>query len=1663
MKALPILLLVLAGWPLTARGQDADLQDTALQETAEQDTALLDTALLDTIEQNAAERRQRLERLETLEAPIKRVVLAEQQLVAWIPERFEQRRKTAELRIYGDSEPAAAADPEDPVTSIAFFRFPAQPGLGLIHAWELVSENLRDEGFLKEVLSLRKLELAGRPALEAVAATERGGHALSSRLVLTLDPDQPYMRQVVVHCPRGEEDSADILLKGLLRDWTPLDQGTWDSSFETLRSTMIPGDDTATRPWAERNRLLDAISQPAAIARPWALRRLQSLAQGRPALLIDGLLHHHPRVRTASLEALLVAAMDPDLRRQVLILALRDTDPIVRYTGARLAAAEPELATAALPRILAVDQAIARSGTFQLLALLDQEPRRRLLAEAFADRDQYPARTQALLASLLGEWGQAAADRPLRSAWKRTTEDELRHAAFGELLRRDHPEILVHARKRLADPAREDPLSVDRAVRYLIAESEADAGTEQLEQLEELARGLAPPEEDTPEEDTPEKDAPKAAEGESSDAADDRETPREWTRAAEQLHGFAEHLRGLPDTATSEDECRIVDQLLADDPGLRWAWRRSAGLSCGDEAEEPRVARFLQVEVPRPGSLLINMRDLLDRLQLGSPEDNRVYHTLLGFIFDSIEDSFADPLSAESTGLDLTTAWRWQSWMSSGDSGDLTDPAADTSVTVRCSDPERCLHLLVRAATDEVPLEEALREGVVVSAMLPLLPAVLGLVWDDQRQISLGEDDTDYEEPAEVHMALVGGDGRWRLRRLKQFRKKTPAWSTVLTAEVDGHQVTLSPRSHQAEVEPDEPEAVPEATPSPPGSSPAGPSRPGDVLLEVDVATVLRLLQSDDDEPWVQQLIDAGLHMDATFGFDGAELATRFSVSGLPAKWLDVFRNRPAGELRAPAELLPADTLFWAGVSLDAELFSGLLRDEPESWTGALDEIDTKHLLAAAAAAGSEVGLAVIGLPEPAEDATDAWLDRLLVYLQVEPRAAQRFLDRAMTRSRRAGKATAVYRQGSLRAARAGEFLVLASNERLLAELGAGPRLATTAFYDQIAARSPAETAMVTALHVDFFAQSLIDRLPVDPEGGTTELAIEFLRAFGPIVAWWGRQGDLIEGRVSLRPDLLSEEARERVRRLVGYVGYTSGSIPVDGFATELADDSIEQLEAEVELADAAWSLSAVSAGPGSDAGGSEASERLRLVPSAVPGTFELISRAAVALPESSSLSLPIEGEQLAPYLRSERGLGLRAQEINDLARDIRAGENDPAKIIRAVIDWVGENLEYRSIDGTENTAEILASRQADCTEFTHLTIALCRSLGIPARGVTGASLGGDLAILHRWAEVYLDRWYEIDPTNGQTRVPARTVPLPGNDGQALVTTPGNRLRLQALRAGDGGLARRLVELPAGRLDDRIEIAASGDRVLIAHAVRGDDAPHPIRLLHSADRGETWSDLTAGDALGELVGLAGGHGKLLWLGRDQDGGSRLHEAGAAGLWRDLSAQVRQELGRGLGVEPSRWSLAAVAEGFLVLAAGDPSRAALLDPELSFQHPLTLPGDLGDARVLARERPLLAHATLEGGVALSEWQGQEWTILVDFSDSAGLLPQRLLTSGPRVEVICRDPERDRQTVLWWSADTGKHNRETPKNGVPVQDSVTVDGWIWKAWRDGRGLFFSRRLE
>ena len=99
---------------------------------------------------------------------------------------------------------------------------------------------------------------------------------------------------------------------------------------------------------------------------------------------------------------------------------------------------------------------------------------------------------------------------------------------------------------------------------------------------------------------------------------------------------------------------------------------------------------------------------------------------------------------------------------------------------------------------------------------------------------------------------------------------------------------------------------------------------------------------------------------------------------------------------------------------------------------------------------------------------------------------------------------------------------------------------------------------------------------------------------------------------------------------------------------------------------------------------------------------------------------------------------------------------------VQAICDFVHERITfgYHHARATRTAAETYEERVGVCRDFTHLGVALCRCMNIPARYCTGylSEIGqpepqppGDFAA---WMEVYLGgQWHTFDPRNNMPRI----------------------------------------------------------------------------------------------------------------------------------------------------------------------------------------------------------------------------------------------------------------------------------------------------------------------
>jgi transglutaminase-like putative cysteine protease len=118
-------------------------------------------------------------------------------------------------------------------------------------------------------------------------------------------------------------------------------------------------------------------------------------------------------------------------------------------------------------------------------------------------------------------------------------------------------------------------------------------------------------------------------------------------------------------------------------------------------------------------------------------------------------------------------------------------------------------------------------------------------------------------------------------------------------------------------------------------------------------------------------------------------------------------------------------------------------------------------------------------------------------------------------------------------------------------------------------------------------------------------------------------------------------------------------------------------------------------------------------------------------------------------YLKPEKFVESDSSEILSLANNLK-GKNE-LETVKNIYTWIVDNIEDAGfVERDHGALYTLDKKQGDCTEFTHLFVALSRANGIPSRGMAGF-VHSENAVLkpgdyHNWAEVFIDgAWRVVD------------------------------------------------------------------------------------------------------------------------------------------------------------------------------------------------------------------------------------------------------------------------------------------------------------------------------
>ena len=169
-----------------------------------------------------------------------------------------------------------------------------------------------------------------------------------------------------------------------------------------------------------------------------------------------------------------------------------------------------------------------------------------------------------------------------------------------------------------------------------------------------------------------------------------------------------------------------------------------------------------------------------------------------------------------------------------------------------------------------------------------------------------------------------------------------------------------------------------------------------------------------------------------------------------------------------------------------------------------------------------------------------------------------------------------------------------------------------------------------------------------------------------------------------------------------------------------------------------------------------------------VPHTELVVTGTSVvetATPERPELGVGWDSLRAAPTvdrhaeLLAETSYTPVDERLARVAEDLAADSTTPSEAALQACTWVRGQLEYQRGSTNVSTSGLEAWDHGSgvCQDFAHLTLGLLRSMGIPARYVSGylhpypdADIGQTInGQSHAWIEWWDGDWRPFDPTNG--------------------------------------------------------------------------------------------------------------------------------------------------------------------------------------------------------------------------------------------------------------------------------------------------------------------------
>lgn len=160
---------------------------------------------------------------------------------------------------------------------------------------------------------------------------------------------------------------------------------------------------------------------------------------------------------------------------------------------------------------------------------------------------------------------------------------------------------------------------------------------------------------------------------------------------------------------------------------------------------------------------------------------------------------------------------------------------------------------------------------------------------------------------------------------------------------------------------------------------------------------------------------------------------------------------------------------------------------------------------------------------------------------------------------------------------------------------------------------------------------------------------------------------------------------------------------------------------------------------------------RLQLQPGSITIEYEATVQLSPTVADTSDIQQTPQGildADVLTYLYPSRYC--ESDRLSQIAFDQFGILNQDYARVNTICDWVAAYITYQAgtTDSRTTAVDVFVQRSGVCRDFAHLAITFCRSLGVPARYVSGYACQLTPPDFHGFFEAYLDGdWYLFDPT----------------------------------------------------------------------------------------------------------------------------------------------------------------------------------------------------------------------------------------------------------------------------------------------------------------------------